>query len=415
MKTKILYALLALVVSFGLWLYVITVENPESEITVYNIPVILDNESVLAERGLMVLSDKVPTVTLKLSGNRSHLNKLNSSNITLVADMSRVYEAGEQPISYSIAYPGDIPRNSIEVLSQLPVQVALTVVERSSMDVPVNVTYRGEVDVEKFRREDPVLDYDTIHVSGPASLVNELEKAEIVVDLEGKTETISQAYRYVLYDKSGAVVDDDSLTVDVSEIKLTLKIQRFKELPVVFGNVNYGGGTSPENTHLAIRVPSITVAGSEQLLDSLHVITLEDIDLGMLNLSLGENVFQIPFADKLPDGVTNLSGLNEIEVVVTLSEKLVTKTVTITQFQTLNVPEGKYVNLQTKRLDVMLRGPADAIARITPEQIVASVDFTGAGTAAMPYKVDIQITDTDLVGIFGSYSVNAKLTDTPPA
>ena len=78
MRQKILYGLLALVVSFGLWLYVITVENPNSETTFYNIPVVLDNESVLTDRGLMVLNSKNPTVTLKLSGNRSHLNKLNS-------------------------------------------------------------------------------------------------------------------------------------------------------------------------------------------------------------------------------------------------------------------------------------------------------------------------------------------------
>jgi hypothetical protein len=60
MKQKILYGLLALAVSFGLWLYVITVENPASETTFYNIPVVLDNESVLADRGLMVLGIRPP-------------------------------------------------------------------------------------------------------------------------------------------------------------------------------------------------------------------------------------------------------------------------------------------------------------------------------------------------------------------
>ena len=60
MRKKILHALLALVVSFGLWLYVITVENPNSENTFYNIPVVLDNESVLNDRGLMILTEKAP-------------------------------------------------------------------------------------------------------------------------------------------------------------------------------------------------------------------------------------------------------------------------------------------------------------------------------------------------------------------
>ena len=44
MKNKILAALLSVAVAFGLWLYVITVVNPESEKTYYEIPVVLQNK-----------------------------------------------------------------------------------------------------------------------------------------------------------------------------------------------------------------------------------------------------------------------------------------------------------------------------------------------------------------------------------
>ena len=50
MKRKILHGLLAVVLAFGIWVYVVTVVSPESEKTYYNIPVVLDNESVLLER-----------------------------------------------------------------------------------------------------------------------------------------------------------------------------------------------------------------------------------------------------------------------------------------------------------------------------------------------------------------------------
>ena len=39
MKHKIRTLLLSLVISFGLWLYVVTVISPEYEVTVYNVPV----------------------------------------------------------------------------------------------------------------------------------------------------------------------------------------------------------------------------------------------------------------------------------------------------------------------------------------------------------------------------------------
>ena len=71
MKRKIIYALLSVVIAFGLWIYVITTVSPEWEETYYNIPVVLNNETVLHDNGLMLLEEQTPTVTLKLSGKRS--------------------------------------------------------------------------------------------------------------------------------------------------------------------------------------------------------------------------------------------------------------------------------------------------------------------------------------------------------
>lgn len=93
-KNRLLSVLLAVSIALVLWMYVITVVSPNSEDTFYNIPVVLQGEPMLESYGLMNVTENIPTVTLKLSGNRSDLNKVNSSNITLIADLSKVYEAG---------------------------------------------------------------------------------------------------------------------------------------------------------------------------------------------------------------------------------------------------------------------------------------------------------------------------------
>ena len=54
MKNKVLAILLSVVVAFGLWMYVITSVSPGSEETYYNIPVVMDGETLLAERNLMI-------------------------------------------------------------------------------------------------------------------------------------------------------------------------------------------------------------------------------------------------------------------------------------------------------------------------------------------------------------------------
>ena len=120
LKTKIFTALFSIVAAFALWLYVITVISPESEATFYNVPVILQGEGELADRGLMITSNANPTVTLRIAGNRSDLINLNSSNITAVADVTKVWEPGEPALTYYISYPGNIPDNVLSVQSKSP-------------------------------------------------------------------------------------------------------------------------------------------------------------------------------------------------------------------------------------------------------------------------------------------------------
>ena len=415
MKQKILYGLLALAVSFGLWLYVITVENPASEVTFYNIPVVLDNESVLTDRGLMVLGDKTPTVTLKLSGNRSHLNKLNSSNITLVADLSRIYDSGEQSISYTISYPGDIPQNSIDVLSQLPAQISLTIVERNSKEVPVKVDYTGTVaDGYIPIKEKIILSYSEIYVAGPASLINEIAEARITIDLEGRNEPIDQSFRYTFYDKNGNPVTDSSVTSNVPEIKVSLLIQQVKEIPVLFNPIDGGGATYREddggNTTIEPSVKIIEVAGRGQQFSDLEYISFGDIDLGAIR---EDTILTINLADELPDGVTVLGGLEQVTLKIDLPE-LITKTFVITQFEPKHLPDGMAVEYLTT-LTVEVRGQEYELRWLQDNQIIATVDFANAElTSSKEYEVTFQIEGFKTLGVMtGDHTVTVRLTEEP--
>ena len=423
MKQKILYGLLALAVSFGLWLYVITVENPNSEVTFYNIPVVLDNESVLADRGLMVLNDKTPTVTLRLSGNRSHLNKLNSSNITLVADLSRIYDSGEQPVSYTITFPGDIPQNSIDILSQLPAQIGLTIVERDSKDVPVNVTTIGDpaAGYEAIKQK-LTQAYKEIRVAGPASLVNDIVEARITIDIEGKSEHIDQGFRFTFYDKHGNPVVDNSLTatvnnVAISEIKVSLLIQKVKEISVVYNPIP-GGGATLNNTEIKLNVAKIKVAGREEQLNRLDAIDLGTIDLGAIEVS--DNVLTYQLADFLPDGVTVVSGEEQITVTVVFKEQLEKKTVTVTQFMYKNLPEGMNAEFIKQQMNVVVRGKEYELKWLQGTNIIAWVDLTNAELGMNNYSVTFEIVknngsdDFQTLGVMtDDHVVTVRITESP--
>ena len=144
-KNKFLTAVLSVVIALGLWVYVVTVVKPESTDTYYNIPVVLEGESLLSDRNLMIVEGKDTMVTMELFGNRTDLDKVNSSNITLIADLARIYEAGEVELTYSHRFPGDVPSGALSVQSKSPATIKLKVENRKSNDVPVEPVYIGKM------------------------------------------------------------------------------------------------------------------------------------------------------------------------------------------------------------------------------------------------------------------------------
>lgn len=406
MKKKIVYALLSVAIAFGLWAYVITTVSPEWEETYYNIPVVLNNETVLHENGLMVMEDEIPKVTLKLLGNRSDLVNLNSANITLIADLAKIYETGEQNLPYSITYPGNVPDNSIEILSKLPQFITLTIAERKTVEVPVVPQYEGTVpEGYQTDKENMILDHQFITVTGPAAVVDQIKMAKIVVDLENQTETISQKYMYTLCDKDGNEVASERLVTDVSEVNLTLKIRRYKEIPLII-NVVSGGGATESNAVIKKDMETIQVSGTQQQLDSLG----DRLVLGEIRLGEIPEATTKEFEIKLPEGVENLTGKDTVTVKIEFPN-LVSKTVKVTNIQAKNVPSGMKAEILTMEMTVVVRGPKAQIEALTSENLRVLVDFTGAQQGTDTYKAMVQVDSGTFrdVGAVGTYTVYARV------
>ena len=119
-RSKLTSLLLSFGIALGLWLYVVTNVSVESETTFHDIPVQFEGETALEDRELMITSGTDTTIDLRLQGARSNLGKLNSQNITIKVDLSRIYDPGTHEVGYDIIYPGDVPSNAFVTQSKNP-------------------------------------------------------------------------------------------------------------------------------------------------------------------------------------------------------------------------------------------------------------------------------------------------------
>ena len=171
MKSKVGSALIAIALAFGLWLYVITVISPDQTRPYYKVPVVLDNMDSLAEKQLMVVSDPNPLVTVELAGTRSDLNKINSANLTVVADLGTINEPGEYQVGYTVSPPNELLSGPITVQGRDPKRIRVVVAEKVTKDVPVQILYEGSVP-EGYIKGTPELDFTQIKIFGPKEVVD---------------------------------------------------------------------------------------------------------------------------------------------------------------------------------------------------------------------------------------------------
>lgn len=407
MKSKFLSALLAALIAICLWAYVITVERPESENTFYNVPVVLDGESVLQDRGMMITSDTSMTVTLKLSGKRSDLNNLKSSDIAAVVDLARITEAGNKKVHYEVSIPGD---STIEVVSRQPDTLSLTVTEWAVKEVPVELAYESRVPEGYYvDRQSASLEHESVTVSGPKSIINQIEQAKITLNLENRIETIAENLRFALCDAEGNPIEDvSSVTTDCGEIRVTVSIQQLKELKLTCTVVD-GGGLTAGDVKVTLDYDKVTVAGSTAAL-----LGLDELNLGTVDLSEIPESTELVMPIKLPEGVSNQSGFTVAHVKVELPE-LETRTYSVSNFRADHVPQGMTAQIYTQFLEVKIRGRGPVLDRIKPEHITAVVDLSGEtpGMFSLPVEFEIEgFGAVDNVGAIEKYSVKGKLAET---
>ena len=405
MKSKLLTILMSAAIAFGMWLFVITVEQPESEKTYYDIPVVLQNEDILAERGLMIVSER-PTVTLHLSSTRTNLNQLNESNINVIANVNSIVTAGTHELPYSVSYPGNVPAGSVARQSSRPDMVTLKVENKITKQVPVVPVYSGSVAEGLVAdKGNVVLDNAFIEVSGPESVLEQITKAMILVDLEGKTQTIVEECTYTLCNDAEEPVDSQWVTTNVEVVNLTLTIRQVKEVKLTV-NVVAGGGATEATSTIRIEPETIRISGSEALLEGL-----DEVNLGTIHLGEIPEDKTVSMAITLPEGITNETGITEAIVDVRFPN-LKTTTLSLARIEMINVPAGMEAELVTKILEVKFRGPASLIDSLMAESVTIVVDLEGAELGTDKYVAQMNVGNAfSGVGALGTYTVMVTLTE----
>jgi YbbR domain-containing protein len=404
-KSKTFYIVISCIASVILWMYVASYENTTQSVTLTGLEVkYIGGEDILQDRNLLVTDKDMQDVTLTLLVKRSLVSQLTKDTVHVSVDLRDIRNSGEFDKIYTITYD-NVDEEDVIVTRRVPEYMKVNI-ER--MDVNPEVVVKGVFDgtvADGYMREPIVYSPETIEVSGPESVISRIAYAKVVIDRENLTRTVSGVVEFTLVDKDGQIVESSEITTSVDEIEYMIPIVKVKDVGLTV-NLLSGGGATEDNAVVRIEPSTITLSGDAELLNSINQLQLGTIDLASFAQSTTET-----FAIVLPNGVNNLSG--EKEATVTVSIKgLETKRVITTNITFINVSEGYRPRAITQYKEVTIRGPKEIIDLIDKNNIRIVGDLTDIGNAVGRYSVPttVEILGYREAGVIGdNYNVVVSL------
>lgn len=403
--SKAFYIVISILLSVSLWLYVVNVEKPTGEMTIRNIPITIQGEDLLGDRGLMITDMSSRYFDLNLSGKRSALVRLSEENVTVTVDVSSITSEGDWSLKCKVTLPSTVTSGSVTATEKNDYAVRVTIAKQTSKTIEIRGEFTGTV-AEGYQADEFIISPSTVTVTGQEDHVNQVAYGLVSVSQQNLADTFTSEMGFTLISATGEKLKDLNVKLSASTVYVTLPIVKVAEIPLAVNIVDGGGATSADAT-VTIEPASIVVSGAEDVLAPLTKITLGEIDLADV-LSVETFTFPITLTSEL----TNESGITEATVTVKVAD-LPSKVLDVSNIEIINVPNEFTASAVTQSLQVWVRGPENDLDGISAYQIRAVADLKDASVSVGQFRVPVKLYldgggDAGIVGADYSISITIK-------
>ena len=314
--------IVSLIVAIFLWLFVTNYQDPETVLTVSNVPVkLLHTEAVKSEGKIFIVlddSDTIPVVTI--NAPRSIVDALEADNVIATADLEDMNPDFTVPIVLTTNKYSD----SITNISGSIRNVSLSVEDEAKAIFPIEAAVAGNA-ADGYQIGQVTLDQNQVRVTGPKSEVERVRSAGVTVDISDSDRSISTNAEIHLYDEDGRDLEiGKNLTLNIDKVMVRVEVLPLKEVPVkiaVSGTPVEGYRMTGETT---VEPGRITIANKKSTLEAVSAISIPSSELNVTGRT-NSLVKTFDLRNYLPSGVELAEGESEtikvtIEIVETEDE-----------------------------------------------------------------------------------------------
>jgi hypothetical protein len=310
--------LVSLVIAFFIWVAVAMYASPEESYTIYNIPITVNTEnSLVSQKGYKNFWQSDEAIDVTVTGPRYLITSLTPDDIIVSANLNTVDSSGVSQLALRVGLRQESQDITISQQSKTHVDIYFDAELEKEVTIYLDKSVFEDNIAEGFQMNSAELPVTTVKITGPATEVNKVIRAEaapvLPEDLLFETATIPLDISLQGNSASETVsINQYVKHVDQQEYFVKVNIDRIAELTpsVEFTGEKTGDVTVSFNTETIIAKID-TESGFEG--EELPIMTIDYASLkeGNNKFTVKSNEIELPEGVKIPE--------EEFEFVVTIN------------------------------------------------------------------------------------------------
>ncbi len=360
--------ILAIVISFLLWLVVVNIDDPKQTRT-FTAVVTVTNEDVLTNQGkLYEIKDGINTVSFRVTAKRSIIEKLASSDFSAVADMNNLENEERIPVTLAArSYANNI------TISSRQNYLYVVLKDLSTERFVISAQTTGDLE-QGLAVQEVTCSPTVVTVTGPQEVVDKIETVVATANVAGVSSNFTENVIPKFLDKNGDSVDIKKLSLSVSTVSVSVKFENTKTVDIAVKT----SGTLPADLILgSIKTDpsSVMIIGEASALNDVSNITIPESVINLSNLT-GSFTTTVDISSYLPEGVSLFEGTSpKVSIYVTMAgETASTINVPASNIELRNVNQGQAITLDVDEVTVNVFGTEEALAALNTNDVIGYID-----------------------------------------
>ncbi len=391
-----------------IWGVVLTTQNPPRIKVITDVPVSFSTEYELHSKELVVRGNvlqELGGITVRVNTPVTTYRDFTKENLTAIIRLNNITSAGV----WSLPIQVTTTKAGCTIDSVTPEKVQVEIDTLMTKRIPLEAYYEGALP-EGYMSDPAQLSESSLEIRGPRQDAINVTKAICRIKMTGRTQSYNDALDVVLLDASGNEVDSSYFIGGLPTVTVSMPVYPKKTVPIDLWGSLLGADNLAANyelNNIVATPPTVDIRGDQEVLAGITALKVESIDLTGRKEGVHEKRALV-----LPEGVTLLTKIEDIDVFVDIREKMVGKVFEAVEIEPLGLNGKLNAVMSIEKTDVSIEGRVSLVEFLDRNEVKAYVDVNGLKEGTYELNVSVYLGDEETTLEVTSVLSVAKVTVT---